>query len=172
MIDVTTEDGLRILTIDRQEKANSLTREMLAALAMQVEEAAADLDSVVFVDFQPPERLPEVLASGDVHLIALRTGLARSSVPSKLYSILAAGRPVFASIDPGTEVSRVLAENECGVSVPPEDLDAFESALGELIDAADERTRMGERGRAFVEGWASPAAVAETYQDLFAELTD
>ena len=42
MIDVTTEGGLRILTLDRQEKANALTREMLAALAEQVEEATSD----------------------------------------------------------------------------------------------------------------------------------
>ena len=97
-------------------------------------------------------------------------GLARSSVPSKLYSILAAGRPVFASIDPGTEVSRILEENQCGVSVPPEDLDAFESALAELVAATRDRTRMGERGRTFVESWASPAAVAMTYQELFDEL--
>ncbi len=136
----------------------------------RLEASARDLDSVVFVDFQPPERLPEVLASGDIHLIALRTGLARSSVPSKLYSILAAGRPVFASIDPGTEVSRILEENQCGVSVPPEDLDAFESALAELVAATRDRTRMGERGRTFVESWASPAAVAMTYQELFDEL--
>jgi len=136
----------------------------------RLERSARDLESVVFVGFQAPDRLPEVLASADVHLIALRRGLAHSSVPSKLYSILAAGRPVLASIDQGTEVSRVLDEHRCGVSVPPEDLDAFESALDDLITAVDERRDMGERGRAFVERWASPRAVALTYQDLFAEL--
>jgi len=136
----------------------------------RLEQSARDLDSVVFVDFQTAERLPEVLASGDIHLITLRTGLAYSSVPSKLYSILAAGRPVLASIDEGTEVSRVLDENGCGVSVPPEDLDAFESALADLITAIDERREMGERGRTFVERWASPAAVAAMYHELFADL--
>lgn len=137
---------------------------------VRLERSARDLESVVFVGFQEPDRLPEVLASADVHLIALRRGLAHSSVPSKLYSILAAGRPVLASIDQGTEVSRVLDEHRCGVSVPPEDLDAFESALDDLITADDERRDMGERGRAFVERLASPRAVALTYQGLFAEL--
>lgn len=136
----------------------------------RLEAAAAGLESVRFVDFQPPERLPEVLASADIHLIALREGLARSSVPSKLYSILAAGRPVFASIDPGTEVSRVLAEHRCGTSVPPEDLEAFAAGLGALIDDADGRAAMGDRGRAFVETWVSPAGVASGYSALFAEL--
>ncbi|MEM8707771.1 MAG: glycosyltransferase family 4 protein, partial [Actinomycetota bacterium] len=137
----------------------------------RLETLAAELPNVVFKDFQPAERLPEVLATGDVHLIALKRGLARSSVPSKLYSILAAGRPVFASIDPGTEVSRVLADNDCGRSVEPEDLDAFEAGLAALIDDP-ERSAMGERGRRFVEEWVSPAGVAAAYGELFAELTD
>ena len=59
----------------------------------RLQDLAADLDNVRFIDFQPPERLSETLAAGDIHVIALREGLARSSVPSKLYSILAAGRP-------------------------------------------------------------------------------
>lgn len=137
----------------------------------RLEAAAEGLPNIVFRDFQPAERLPEVLATGDIHLIALKRGLARSSVPSKLYSILAAGRPVFASIDPGTEVSRVLADNDCGRSVDPEDLDAFADGLAALIDDP-ERPAMGKRGRGFVEAWVSPAGVATAYGELFAELTD
>jgi colanic acid biosynthesis glycosyl transferase WcaI len=137
----------------------------------RLEALAEGLGSVVFREFQPAERLGEVLASGDVHLIVLKEGLARSSVPSKLYSILAAGRPVLASIDPGTEISRVLTEQECGVAVPPGDVDAFESALSALLADDDARAGMGERGRAFVETWVSPAGVASAYGDLFADLT-
>lgn len=137
----------------------------------RLEALAAGLPNIVFQDFQPAERLAEVLASGDIHLIVLKRGLARSSVPSKLYSILAAGRPVFASIDPGTEVSRVLAEHDCGRSVDPEDLDAFADGLAALIDDPD-RVAMGERGRQFVEAWVSPAGVAAAYGELFTELTD
>ena len=73
-----------------------------------MQHAAAGLDNVVFVPMQPRERLSEVLAAADIHTILLRHGLARSSVPSKMYSILAAGRPVVASVDPDTEVTRVL----------------------------------------------------------------
>ena len=73
--------------------------------------------------YQPRERLPEVLATGDLHVVLLRGGLAAASVPSKTYSILAAGRPLLASIDPGTEVTRVAAA-DCGVSVRPDDAGA------------------------------------------------
>ena len=78
---------------------------------------------------------------------------------------------MFASIDPDTEVSRVLAEHDCGRSVGPEDLDAFAEGLAALIDDPD-RVAMGERGRRFVEAWVSPAGVATAYGELFDELID
>ncbi len=136
----------------------------------RLEALAEGLPNVRFASFQPPERLPQVLATGDVHVIALRRGLARSSVPSKLYSILAAGRPVLASIDRDTEVANVLRNNECGRSVPPEDSAAFTAAVTDLLDDPESRRAMGERGRSFVETWVSPEGVAAAYSSLFDEL--
>jgi colanic acid biosynthesis glycosyl transferase WcaI len=136
----------------------------------QIEEQAAGLDNVVFVDFQPKARLPEVLAAADVHVVPLRRGLARSSVPSKTYSILASGRPVVASVDEGTEVARVVEGAGAGLAVPPDDPDAFTKALVTLLDDPERAAAMGRSGREFVEAWASPAAIAERYEALFDEL--
>ena len=137
-----------------------------------LEAAAAGLDNLVVVDFQPPERLGEVLASADVHVIALRRGLGAISVPSKLFSIMAAGRPVVASVDPGTEIPRLVEAAGCGAAVAPEDPDGFAAALGSLIDDPDRRRAMGERGRAFVESWTTPAEAAAAYAGLFEELAN
>ncbi len=126
----------------------------------------------MFAGLQPKERLVEVLASADIHTVLLKRGLARSSVPSKMYSILAAGRPCVASVDSDTEVERSIRAANAGVSVPPEDLDAFCEALEPLLDDAAERRDMGASGRRWVENWASPAAVAEAYERLFEELID
>jgi colanic acid biosynthesis glycosyl transferase WcaI len=133
-------------------------------------EATAALPNVHFGGFQPPERLADLLATGDVHLVLLKRGLAKASVPSKLYSILAAGRPVLAAVDEGTEVARTVAAAGAGVAVPPDDTDAFCAALDRLLDDPGGARAMGERGRRFVESWASPAAVAERYESLFEEL--
>ncbi len=137
-----------------------------------LEAAAAGLDNLVLVDFQPPARLSEVLASADIHVIALRRGLARASVPSKLFSILAASRPVVASVDPGTEIPRLLEAAGSGLPTAPEDARDFVSGLGSLIDDPQRRKAMGERGRAFVESWVTPAEVAAAYVALFAELAE
>ncbi len=135
----------------------------------ELESLASGLDNVVFADFQPMERLAEVLAAGDVHVIALRRGLARSSVPSKLYSILAAGRAVLASLDSGTEVATVVSSQRAGIAVAPQDQAAFTAAVLELVDNSD-LAAMGSAGRQFVLQWASPDGVAAAYADLFEEL--
>ena len=136
------------------------------------EEMAATmrLTNVRFGDFQPRERIAEVLATGDVHCVPLKAGLARSSVPSKSYSILAAGRPMLASVDVGTEIERMVKLAGAGISVPPDSPDLFTAALQDLVAAPLVRARMGAAGRAYVERWASPAAVGEQYETLFAEL--
>ena len=131
---------------------------------------AAGLANVRFSGYQQHERLPEVLATGDIHLVPLRRGLGRVSVPSKTYSILAAGRTVLAMIDPGTEVPRLLAESGAGVSVPPDDAVSFQRALHELASDRERCRAMGAAGRRWVEQAVSPAAVAQAYVDLINEV--
>ncbi|MDQ3916290.1 MAG: glycosyltransferase family 4 protein [Actinomycetota bacterium] len=135
-----------------------------------LEEAARGLRNVVFVDPQPAERLPEVLAAADVHLVPLKRGLARSSVPSKTYSILAAARPLVASVDVGSEVARIVEQSGAGIAVPPEDPEAFTKGVRRLTEDPAEAAAMGEAGRRWVESWASPARVAQAYEELFESL--
>ncbi len=136
-----------------------------------LEASAAGLPNLVFVGYQPAERLDEVLASADIHVVVLREGLARSSVPSKIYSILAAGRPVVASVDPDTELPRMIDEAGCGVAVAPGDQPAFDAAVAALIDDPGGRATMGRRGRAYVERCMSPQTAAGAYEALFSELS-
>lgn len=135
-----------------------------------LEERAKGLPNVRFVDFQPKERLPEVLAAADIHVVPLKRGLASSSVPSKTYSIMASGRPLIASVDEGTEVARVVERAEAGLAVPPDDPAAFTAAVTKLLDAPEMAQQMGRSARRFVERWASPAVVALQYETLFEEL--
>jgi colanic acid biosynthesis glycosyl transferase WcaI len=135
--------------------------------------ARADLEAmavgqanVVFGDFQPAERLAEVLGTADLHVVPLHAGLGSVSVPSKTYSILAAGRPILASIDPDTEVPRILQASGAGVAVPPDDPEAFIDGIRKLLADPERLESMGLRGREFVENGVSPRSVAERYVDL------
>lgn len=89
MIDVETDGGMRILTIDRQEKANSLTREMLAALAEQVEEACFETGVHALV----LTGRGKVFSAG-ADLEAARAGLATDPVWERLSGAIA-GAPIL-----------------------------------------------------------------------------
>lgn len=132
----------------------------------ELERDAAGLPNVRFGRYVEADRLGDVLATADIHVVPLRAGLGQVSVPSKTYSILAAGRPVLAAIDPGTEVPRILAESGAGIAVPPDDPDAFCIALQKMLADPTELSEMGRRGRAWVETAMSPAAVAARYETL------
>jgi colanic acid biosynthesis glycosyl transferase WcaI len=129
-----------------------------------------DLPNVTFMDYQPQERLNEVLAAGDIHLVPLQPGMGSISVPSKIYSILAAGRPVLASVDPGTEIDLVVTRSGAGRSVPAGDKEAFLDALSSLVDDPNGRAAAGFEARRFAEEWLSAEAVADSYNELFSEL--
>ncbi|MGD9997818.1 MAG: glycosyltransferase family 4 protein [Ilumatobacteraceae bacterium] len=140
------------------------------AARASLEASATGLANVRFVGYQPAERLPEVLATADLHVVPLRAGLGNVSVPSKTYSILAAGRPLLAAIDPGTEVPRLIEAADAGTVVPPDDPGAFIRALGDLLADPSRLAAQGAAGRRFVEGAVSPRAVAEAYAGLITDL--
>ena len=137
------------------------------AARKKLEQDCARLTNVYFGDYQPIERLSEVLATGDIHVVPLRAGLASVSVPSKSYSILAAGRPMLAAIDPGTEIPNMLRQSGAGVAVEPDNSTAFIEALSQLVSRREQLHEMGSRGRTWVETHASPASVAAQYEAIF-----
>jgi glycosyltransferase involved in cell wall biosynthesis len=92
----------------------------------------------VFQDFQPPELLGDSLAAADVHLVSLLPALEGLIVPSKVYGILAAGRPAIFVGDTRGDVADLLRERDCGVAV----------AVGDSQGLVDQLRRLrGDRGR-------------------------
>jgi colanic acid biosynthesis glycosyl transferase WcaI len=72
------------------------------------------------------------MAAGDVHVITVRRGLEGVVVPSKLYSILAAGRPVLVVAPPECDAARIVVESGCGLAADPDDPAAVAAAIREL----------------------------------------
>ena len=140
--------------------------------AEEIAAAAAGFRNLIVIGYQPVERLAEVLATGDIHVVPLRAGLASASVPSKAYSAMAAGRPVIASVDQGTEVALRVTDADAGLAIPPDDPDAFTAAVEYLADDVELRTRMGVNARAWAKESHSPRVAAGAYLDLVGRLTD
>lgn len=133
--------------------------------------SAGDLENLLVVGYQPAERLAEVLATGDIHVVLLRAGLGSASVPSKIYSSMAVGRPVIASVDLGSEVGRAVSDAGAGLVVPPDDPDAFTAAVEQLVQNAELRAQMGDAGRDWAENSQSAKGVAVAYLELMRRLS-
>lgn len=140
------------------------------AARRSVDQWAATRPNVLVTDFASRQDVSDVLGSADIHLILLKQGLSRSSTPSKLYGILASARPLLASIDEGSEVATVIEQAGCGQAVPPDDPEAFLTALDKMLAEPQHLAAMGGAGRGFVESWLSPEAQAAAYENLFQEL--
>lgn len=115
------------------------------AAKSQVEASANGCKAVRFLPFRPSNQIPYVLAAGDIHLLTIRRGLEGVVVPSKLYPILAAGRPVLVLADEGSDAARLVRRSGCGVVANPDDPAAFVTVLKELAQNPQRVAAMGQR---------------------------
>jgi glycosyltransferase involved in cell wall biosynthesis len=134
--------------------------------ALEAAVQARQLSNVRFLPFQPREQMRWTYAASDVCLVSLKAGLAGYIVPSKLYPILAAGRPYVAAVEPMSEVAAVTERHRCGVLVPAGDAAALAAALTRLADAPHEREAMGGRARVAAELFGRERQVAAHAQVL------
>lgn len=124
------------------------------------------LTNTQFLPYQPRDRLPEVLATADISLVTLQTGIGSGSLPSKTFSILASGRPVLASVDPDSDIFRLVDRSQSGICVPPEDPDALIQAIVQLKANPAQREMLGANGRAYAVRFHSPLSAAEQFEEL------
>ena len=103
--------------------------------------------NVRFLPFRPVEQIPHVMLAGDVHVVTVRRGLEGVVVPSKLYSILAMGRPVLVVASPSSDAARIVVESGCGLAANPDDPAAVAGAIRELRSNPARLALMGYRAR-------------------------
>ncbi len=139
-----------VIAAARQLAAASASRSPLFVLAgagparAELEQDAAGLANVRFLPLQPDERFNEFLNMGDIHVLPQRRDAADLVMPSKLGAMLAAGKPVIATVPPDSQVALTLAG--AGVVVPPEDGAALAAAIKDLAEDPERQARAGRRG--------------------------
>jgi len=109
------------------------------------------LHNLCLLPYQPRERLDHSLSAGDVHLVSLRGEMQGLIVPSKIYGILAAGRPAILIGGRDNEVAQIIEEHRCGFVVSEGDVDALCAAIEKLADEPGLAASMGRRARAAFE---------------------
>jgi colanic acid biosynthesis glycosyl transferase WcaI len=117
--------------------------------------SAATSANVRFFPFRPVEQVPHVMMAGDLHIVTVRRGLEGVVVPSKLYSILAAGRPVLAVAAATSDAARIVVESGCGLAADPDDPNAVAAAIRELRSNPSRLAEMGRRAQETAKKYAT-----------------
>ena len=133
---------------------------------LQERAAALNLTNVTFLPFTPKERLGESFASADVFVVSLQRGLAGYIVPSKLYGILAAGRPYVAAVEERCEVAALTERHECGLLAEPGDARSLADRIRTFYGDRTLAARCGENARAAAAHFDRRVQVAK-YMDVF-----
>jgi colanic acid biosynthesis glycosyl transferase WcaI len=121
--------------------------------------------------FQPAEDLPAMLASGDILVAVLEPEASRFSIPSKVLSYLAAGRPILA-LTPEDNPVVVDVTAGGGLVVPPTPKGAAEGAAwvsSEMLDP-EHRERVGARARAYAQSKFDISGIADEFEDLLSRI--
>ena len=133
---------------------------------LQQQAAAMGLRNVMFLPFTPKERLSESFATADVFIVSLQRGLAGYIVPSKLYGILAAGRPFVAAVEDSCEVASLTRRHNCGLVTEPGDADGLAAQIRTFYHDRSLVARCGAKSRELGVSFDRRVQVAR-YMELF-----
>jgi colanic acid biosynthesis glycosyl transferase WcaI len=132
---------------------------------------ALGLDNLLLLPFQPMARYAEVLGAGDILLAMIGAEAAGFSVPSKILSYLAAGKPVVAAIASENDAARTIHDAQAGIIVAPGDLAGFVAAVQALAVDKSRRETLARNARAFAESRFDIDAITDRFERVFASLS-
>ena len=114
----------------------------------EVEAMAAGSGNIRFLDFFPSNKIPSVLAAADAHVITIKRGLEGVVVPSKMYGIIAAGKPIVAVAPKETDVSTLGVSRGFAIVASPDNSEEVAAAVRKIAFDRNKLKMMGEAARA------------------------
>jgi colanic acid biosynthesis glycosyl transferase WcaI len=120
--------------------------------------------------YQSRDVLSQSLSSAHLHFVGLAEGLAGFVVPSRLYGIMAAGRPVVVAADAESETAQVVERVGCGIVIPPSRPELLAEVIRDAYEGRYDLAEMGARGRAYVTEDADTRVAVGRYRELLREM--
>lgn len=130
------------------------------------------LKNIRFFSYQPRDSLSYSFSSADIFVISLKKGMAGYSVPSKIYPILASGRPYIAAVDEESEIAKITQEFNCGLIAKAQEPLELTKKILFLRDNQELKTEMGRNARKaalFFDRSRGTKAYAELFKRLLSD---
>lgn len=134
--------------------------------------ARKQLANVSLLPSRPREDQNIFLNACDVALVSLVPGMKGISVPSRMYNIMAAGKPIIAITDPQSEVALTVEEEDMGWIVPPGDANLLVDVIQDTRSTPLRLAQMGNRARKAAETKYAYEHVLQSYISLFERLDE
>lgn len=131
-----------------------------------LERHAGNLPSLTFLDYQPYEQLPDMLATADVLVVVLESDASRYSVPSKVLNYFCAGRPVLGLLPTDNAVAHMIESVQAGRVVDPKDRDEATTALKGILADSQAREKMGAAAREYAETTFDVHRIGDTFETV------
>lgn len=128
------------------------------------------MDNVVFIPYQPKEELVYSLNAADAHWVINAKGIKGISVPSKVYGVMAVGKPIIGVLEKGSEARTLIEESHCGYVVEPGDYNAIQDVLEAVLADKKRFENLGMNGRAYLEVHLSKEASIQKYKETIENL--
>jgi glycosyltransferase involved in cell wall biosynthesis len=160
--DLLRDTGIRIALV-----GDGNDRERLERIARE-----RDLRAVQFVPLQGPGDWEATMDASDVLLVNQRPSVADMSLPSKLTSYFASGKPVIAAVSSDSETAAEIASADAGIIVPPVDAPALRDAILQLKRDPLRAETLGARGQGYADTTLSRAQALSGYDDFIARLLE
>lgn len=109
-----------------------------------------NLNNVKFIPYQPKEKLKYSLNVADIHWVVNAKGIKGVSVPSKLYGVMASGKPVLGVLDEGSEARLIVEEANCGICSEPGDYKSIEENINYILNNKENIKSLGINGRKYL----------------------
>jgi len=138
----------------------------------KLQKAVADkgLSNVTILPWQPQKDLPYSLATGDIAIVSLNNEAAGIAMPSKTYSMMAAGCALVALSDGPNDLSDTIERYACGINVGCGDIDELEVALRRFLDEPDFLSQCRHNAHQAAEDSFSTQACLKKYEQIFRPL--
>lgn len=140
------------------------------ALRSQLATAAAGAENIRFLDYFPWNKIPSVLAAADAHIVTVKWGLEGVVVPSKMYGILAAGKPIVAVAPKETDVVSLGEKQGFAVAADPDKPAELVKVIRALMADVTKLRAMGEAARNAAPSY-DRAGELHKYLEAFDRLT-
>lgn len=130
------------------------------------------LHHVSFFPYQPHDTLRQSLGAMDLHVVTMREGMEGLVLPSKIYGILAAGRPIAFVGDPDGEIAGFIREHDIGFAVGHGEGAELAEQIQALSRDPDRLRRMGKNARLLFDRESAKPIAVERWRDVLRDVLD